>query len=113
MPLTVSRDLIFFFFFASDYSKSKYFEAGHDRIGSVYKKLMYFGYKDAGFKERLYRHGSDKHLGFLGPVLRVEEGDTLQVLLYNNASKPFSFFPYGLWPADPKKIDKGTDGWIV
>ncbi|KAK7110330.1 hypothetical protein V1264_014223 [Littorina saxatilis] len=87
--------------------KSKYFTAGKKRIGGTYKKFMYYGYKDSDFKERLYRWESDKHLGFLGPVIRVEDNDVLQVTLFNNGSKPFSFYPYGLLPNDPKKVDKG------
>lgn len=104
------------YFLFSSKIKSKYFTAGKKSIGGTYKKFMYYGYKDSDFKERLYRWESDKHLGFLGPVIRVEDNDVLQVTLFNNGSKPFSFYPYGLLPNDPKKVDKGgfcCEDWYV
>nr|KAG5696756.1 hypothetical protein BaRGS_013565 [Batillaria attramentaria] len=87
-------------------TQAKYFTAGSKRIGGMYKKYMYFQYEDEHFTKRIYRYGSDKHLGILGPVIRAEGGDKIEVLLYNNGTKPFSFFPYGLWPAE-KNVDKG------
>lgn len=85
--------------------QSKYFAASKNRIGSMYYKYLYFQYEDPEFKYRMSRSGSDKHLGMLGPLIKVEEGETLEVILYNNASRPFSFFPYGLVPQD-KAMDK-------
>lgn len=34
---------------------------------------------------------------FPGPVIRAEVGDTIQVVFYNRASKPFSMQPHGVF----------------
>lgn len=34
---------------------------------------------------------------FPGPVIRAEVGDTIQVIFYNRASKPFSIQPHGVF----------------
>ncbi|PYV48720.1 MAG: hypothetical protein DMG94_02750 [Acidobacteria bacterium] len=39
------------------------------------------------------------HLGILGPVLRAEVGDTIKVVFKNNASRPYSIHPHGVFYA--------------
>ncbi|XP_057595408.1 ceruloplasmin-like [Hippopotamus amphibius kiboko] len=70
-----------------------YFEQGPNRIGGIYKKLSYFEYTDASFQTQKLK---PDHLGILGPVLKAEVGQTIQVTFYNNASLPLSIQPHGL-----------------
>lgn len=53
------------------------------RVGSVYKKLVYVEYTDANFTTRKVRSGSEQSLGLLGPLIRGEVGDVIQVTLRN------------------------------
>ena len=39
------------------------------------------------------------HLGILGPVLPAEVGDTIKVVFKNNASRPYSIHPHGVFYA--------------
>jgi FtsP/CotA-like multicopper oxidase with cupredoxin domain len=43
-------------------------------------------------------------LGYLGPVLRAEVGDTIKVLFKNNARNPYSMHPHGVF------YDKNNEG---
>ncbi|XP_047610849.1 ceruloplasmin-like [Phacochoerus africanus] len=70
-----------------------YFEQSPTRIGGTYKKLVYREYTDASFQTQKARA---VHLGILGPVLKAEVGQTIQVTFYNNASLPLSIHPHGL-----------------
>ena len=81
------------------FSEAKTFTAGgDDRIGRKYKKVVYREYTDAQFK-KLKRTAADKHLGVLGPILRAEVGDTMEVVFKNTASSgmKFSMHPHGLY----------------
>ena len=47
-------------------------------------------------------HGSrappqDEYLGLLGPILRAEVGETIKVVFKNNASRPYSMHPHGVF----------------
>lgn len=77
---------------------------GPDRIGRVYKKAIYREYTDETFSELEPRPAEWNHLGFLGPVLRAEVGDTIVVVFRNNASFPASVHPHGVF------YDKGSEG---
>ncbi|XP_040090461.1 ceruloplasmin-like isoform X1 [Oryx dammah] len=70
-----------------------YFEQGPTRIGGTYKKLVYFEYTDASFQTQ---KAKATHLGLLGPVIKAEVGQIIQVTFYNNASLPLSIHPHGL-----------------
>jgi FtsP/CotA-like multicopper oxidase with cupredoxin domain len=37
------------------------------------------------------------HLGILGPLLRAEVGDTIKVVFRNNAGRPYSMHPHGVF----------------
>ena len=60
---------------------------------------MYREYTNAQFKEQKERTAADKHLGVLGPILRAEVGDTMEVVFKNMASSgmKFSMHPHGLY----------------
>ena len=62
---------------------AKYFTHSDDRIGGEYKKAVYLEYTDDTFTTKVNRLSSEAHLGFLGPVIRAEVGDEIQVLFKN------------------------------
>ena len=64
-------------------------------MGGVYTKALFRQYEDIAFTKLKQRGPEEQHLGFLGPVLRVEVGDTLILTLKNNANMPFSIHPHG------------------
>ncbi len=61
-----------------------YTEPGPHRIGRVYKKAIYREYTDSSFSKLKERAPDDKYLGLLGPVLRGEVGDTIEVIFKNH-----------------------------
>ncbi|KAL7871849.1 hypothetical protein SRHO_G00068320 [Serrasalmus rhombeus] len=69
---------------------------GENRLGSKYKKVVYREYTDATFKIRKQRQTAEKHLEILGPIIRAEVGEVLQITFWNNASRPYSIQPHGL-----------------
>ena len=74
-----------------------YTQPGPNHIGHVYRKAVYREYTDATFTTRKPRLPQDEYLGLLGPVLRAEVGDTLKVVFKNNASRPYSMHPHGVF----------------
>lgn len=82
-----------------------YFMAsGPDRIGRVYKKSLYHEYTDETFTMLKERSEEWRHLGFLGPLLRAEVGDTLRIVFKNNTRFPASMHPHGVF------YDKTSEG---
>ncbi|MGH7564601.1 MAG: multicopper oxidase domain-containing protein, partial [Gemmatimonadota bacterium] len=77
---------------------------GPDRIGRVYLKALYREYTDSTFTTLAPRPPEWKHLGFLGPLLRAQEGDTIRVVFRNNARFPASVHPHGVF------YDKDSEG---
>lgn len=70
------------------YSESAtYFTHADDRIGGRYKKAVYVEYTDSNFTTKMNRSSTEKHLGFLGPVIRAEVGDEIEVLFKNKVLK--------------------------
>ncbi len=67
-----------------------------DEIGHVYRKALYREYTDATFATLKPRPPEWQHLGFLGPVIRGEVGDSIVVVFRNNASFPASVHPHGV-----------------
>ncbi|XP_077002091.1 hephaestin isoform X4 [Tamandua tetradactyla] len=74
----------------------KFFRKSSSRIGGTYFKVRYEAFQDETFQEKV-KLEEDKHLGILGPVIRAEVGDTIQVVFYNRASQPFSMQPHGVF----------------
>ena len=72
-------------------------KSGPDRIGRVYKKALYQQYTDATFTTRVERSPEWEHLGFLGPLIRAQVGDTIVVVFRNNASFSASVHPHGVF----------------
>jgi FtsP/CotA-like multicopper oxidase with cupredoxin domain len=77
---------------------------GPDRIGTKYKKALYREYTDGTFTTLKPRPPEWEHLGFLGPLLRAEVGDTIRVVFRNNVTFPASMHPHGVF------YDKDSEG---
>ena len=67
----------------------------------IYKKVRYFEYTDDSFTQK---KPQPAWLGMLGPIIRGVEGDTIKVVFYNKANKPYSMHPHGL------HYDKDNEG---
>lgn len=85
----------------------KYFSTTNNRIGGKYKKARFHQYSDSSFKTKASLPHPDRHLGLLGPVIRAEVGDIIDVTLYNKLTHPVSFYLQGV------SLDKSQDGlWV-
>jgi hephaestin len=81
-----------------------YVEQGRHRIGAVYRKALYREYTDATFTQLKPRPADEAYLGFLGPIIRAEVGDTIVVHFKNNTQLPESVHPHGVL------YDKASEG---
>ncbi|XP_036199955.1 coagulation factor V [Myotis myotis] len=63
---------------------------------TIYKKVVFRKYLDSTFTQRDPRGESEEHLGILGPVIRAEVDDVIQVRFKNLASRPYSLHAHGL-----------------
>jgi FtsP/CotA-like multicopper oxidase with cupredoxin domain len=70
-----------------------------DPNSTTYKKALFREYADSSFTVLKPRDAAWAHLGILGPLLRAEVGDTIQVVFKNNASRPYSIHPHGVFYA--------------
>ena len=66
-----------------------------------YNKVRFIEYTDDTFTTK---KSQPEWLGILGPVIRGVEGDTIKVVFYNKADKPYSMHPHGL------RYDKNSEG---
>ncbi|XP_014771914.1 hephaestin-like protein [Octopus bimaculoides] len=78
-----------------------FLEKSPTRIGRKYKKAIYKQYTDFTFTQEIPKPES---LGLLGPILSGSVGQTLRVHFFNNASRPYSVHPHGLF------YTKGNEG---
>uniref|UniRef100_A0AAR2L3N1 ferroxidase n=1 Tax=Pygocentrus nattereri TaxID=42514 RepID=A0AAR2L3N1_PYGNA len=69
---------------------------GENRLGSKYKKVVYREYTDATFRTRKQQQPAEKHLEILGPIIRAEVGEVLQITFLNKATRPYSVQPHGV-----------------
>ncbi|XP_068956504.1 hephaestin isoform X2 [Petaurus breviceps papuanus] len=76
---------------------AKYFQKSSSRIGGSYWKVRYVQYTDETFQTKLPQSEETLHLGIMGPVIRAEVGDTIEIVFYNRASQPFSIQPHGVF----------------
>ncbi|RCH77731.1 hephaestin-like 1, partial [Rhizopus stolonifer] len=63
-------------------------------LGTRYYKALYHEYEDESYtkkKKRPYWQGN------MGPILRVEVGDVIQVFFWNKASRNFTIHPHGIF----------------
>ena len=85
------------------YSKT-FVEKGPHRIGTVYRKAVYREYTDETFTQLKPRPAEWATAGILGPILRAEVGDTIKIIFKNNATRPYSMHPHGVF------YDKDSEG---
>ncbi|KFV05044.1 Hephaestin, partial [Tauraco erythrolophus] len=79
---------------ARNIKASTFLQPGKDRVGSTYKKSVYKQYTDSTYTTEIPKPG---WLGFLGPIMRAEVGDTIKVHLKNFASRPYTIHPHGVF----------------
>ncbi|XP_040307656.1 coagulation factor V isoform X1 [Herpailurus yagouaroundi] len=84
-----------------DYSKFAQSEVDNEDIddvpeNTVYKKVVFRKYLDGSFTKRDPAGELEAHLGILGPVIRAEVDDVIQVRFKNLASRPYSLHAHGL-----------------
>lgn len=94
------------------YSKV-FVERGPHRIGSIYRKALYREYTDETFAHLKPRPPEWESSGILGPILRAEVGDTIRVVFKNNATRPYSMHPHGVFykkDSEGALYEDGTSG---
>ncbi|XP_051042098.1 coagulation factor V isoform X2 [Phodopus roborovskii] len=84
-----------------DYSKFAQSEMDNEDTDATpkdttYKKVVFRKYLDSTFTRRDPRGEYEEHLGILGPVIRAEVDDVIQVRFKNLASRPYSLHAHGL-----------------
>ena len=79
-----------------DQSTVIWVEKGKDRIGQVYRKAVYREYTDATFQTLKPRAAEYEHMGILGPVIRAEVGDTIEIVFRNNTTQRYGMHPHGV-----------------
>jgi len=67
---------------------------GATRIATEYKKVLYREYTDGTFNRE---KPHPPNLGFLGPIIKGEVGDTIKVHFKNMARRPFTVHAHGLF----------------
>lgn len=67
--------------------KFNYLRASPTRIGGKYKKAVYSLYTNESFTERLENKQRKDELGILGPVIRAQIRDVIQVKSVSNNDK--------------------------
>jgi FtsP/CotA-like multicopper oxidase with cupredoxin domain len=80
-----------------DRSAETWVRPGPGRIGSRYLKCLYRGYTDSSFAHLSARPADERYLGFLGPPIRAEVGDTIRVVFRNACRFPASVHPHGVF----------------
>ncbi|XP_062381158.1 coagulation factor VIII [Sardina pilchardus] len=71
---------------------------GPQRLGKVYKKVVYVEYTDKTFTKR---KSQSPGKGVIGPVLTGEVGDNFQIVFKNLANRPYNIYPNGLTSISP------------
>ncbi|XP_062287799.1 coagulation factor V [Scomber scombrus] len=61
-----------------------------------FTKAIFRSYMDGNFRTPDIRGEMDEHLGILGPVIKVDVGQTIMVVFRNNANRPYSLHPNGV-----------------
>uniref|UniRef100_A0A8C6WLD8 ferroxidase n=1 Tax=Neogobius melanostomus TaxID=47308 RepID=A0A8C6WLD8_9GOBI len=85
---------------------SVFVEQGPNRIGSRYKKVVYREYTDETFKFRKRRSPSQKHLEILGPIIKAEVGETINVVF---RTKPQGYVLEMTWDIPPNSGPGASD----
>jgi manganese oxidase len=90
-----------------------YAKRGPARIGSTYLKARYREYTDGTFRHLAPIPPQWRHLGFLGPAIQAEVGDTIVVHFKNNTPFATGMHPHGVRYAKDSEgalYNDGTSG---
>jgi hephaestin len=88
------------------YVDSAFFAKGSPlAVATTYHKVLYREYTDSSFATLKPRPPEWAHLGFLGPVIHAVVGDTIRLVFRNNAQRPYSVHPHGVFY---EKQDEGA-----
>ncbi|CAM4556627.1 unnamed protein product [Leuciscus chuanchicus] len=78
-----------------------YLEQSNNLIGAEYKKVVFREYTDGTFTIQKTRRPDEEHLGIMGPILRAEVGERIQVVFKNKANRPYSVHAHGVKTSEP------------
>ncbi len=85
-----------------------FFTKDDNRLGGIYKKAKFVAYTNDSF---VTKAPEDARMGLLGPVIRAEVGDTINVTLRNNLrSQNVSIQPHGVMYTKANEGDAYNDG---
>ncbi|XP_073419907.1 coagulation factor V [Dendrobates tinctorius] len=82
---------------------------------NIYKKVVFRQYLDGTFTKRDVEGEYEEHLGILGPVIRAEVEDVIQVTFKNLASRPYSLHAHGVSyekSSEGYRYDDETPEWL-
>lgn len=83
---------------------------GAEGIPPVFRKAVYREYTDGTFTTLKPRPPEWEHLGLLGPVIRAEVGDHLEVTLRNATLVALSLHPHGVFYTKANEGSRYPDG---
>jgi len=92
---------------------SAWLKRGANQKPAVFKKAVFREYVDEAFARLKPRPAGWEHAGILGPVIRAEVGDRIEVTVKNNSSFPVSLHAHGvhyLKPYEGAGYPDGTGG---
>ncbi|KAG7317660.1 hypothetical protein KOW79_018695 [Hemibagrus wyckioides] len=95
---------------------SLYLNKSENLIGPIYKKVVYRKYTDETFTKQEDRGSNEEHLGILGPILRVEVGEKVQIVFKNKASRMYSLHAQGVKSSKAQPVTPGNIArynWII
>ncbi|XP_028582431.2 coagulation factor V [Podarcis muralis] len=88
-------------------------KSGSARTG--YKKVIFRSYQDDSFRTPEAAGEYEEHLGILGPVIRAEVDDVIQIHFKNLASRPYSLHAHGLYyekSSEGRSYDDQSPKWF-
>nr|XP_034971451.1 coagulation factor V [Zootoca vivipara] len=88
-------------------------KSGQARTG--YKKVIFRSYQDETFRTPEAGGEYEEHLGILGPVIRAEVEDVIQIHFKNLASRPYSLHAHGLYyekSSEGRSYDDQSPKWF-
>ncbi|RXN25752.1 hephaestin 1 [Labeo rohita] len=95
-----------------------YLKQSQNRIGAKYKKVVFREYTDESFTKRKTRSPEEEHLEIMGPIIRAEVGERIQVVFKNKASMTYSIHAHGVKTSKTHQNgvqpgDMLTYSWII
>jgi len=83
---------------------------GPHKIGKEFTKALYREYTDETFTTLKPRPKQWEHLGYLGPLVRAEVGDTIKIVFKNNLKFRASLHPHGVFYEKESEGSPYNDG---